>query len=280
MAYSSVPIGTTNPTCFVILVDQSWSMSQDWADELTKTEGATRAVNRLIENLVLACRTGADVRDRCHVSVIGYGEGVNCVVDGMISEVTGSLIEVRRTKKFIPDGAGDVIEVEVELPIWLEPQAENGTPMDEAFERAAEIVQQWCAKWPNGFPPSVINITDGAANDPAITAAAARKIMNLGTTDGNVLVYNLHITNNDKPGVILPHNTSDFAGDSFAEFLFDISSELPDPLREEAIALDIPVEPGARCFAFNLDESWMIQLLNFGSLQVISGGRDRVPLPA
>ena len=33
MAYSNLPIGTANPACFVILVDQSWSMSQDWGDE-------------------------------------------------------------------------------------------------------------------------------------------------------------------------------------------------------------------------------------------------------
>ena len=30
MAYSNVPIGTSNPGCIVILVDQSWSMSEDW----------------------------------------------------------------------------------------------------------------------------------------------------------------------------------------------------------------------------------------------------------
>ena len=274
MEYSNLPIGTSNPTCFVILVDQSWSMSQDWEDEATKAEKATGAVNRVLEELVLACRSGENVRDRCHASVIGYGEQVECLVDGMISKVTSSLIEVRKTKKLIPDGAGGTIEVEVEMPIWLEPQAENGTPMDEAFERAAETVKQWCAKWPNGFPPSVINITDGAANDPVETAAAARKVMNLGTVDGKALVYNLHVTNKDKPGVILPHNTSGFAGDSLAEFLFGISSEMPDSLREEAVALGIPAEPGARCFAYNADEAWMIRLLNFGSLQVLGGGQN------
>lgn len=274
MAYSNLPIGTANPACFVILVDQSWSMSQDWGDEATKTEAATHAVNRLLEELVLACRAGENVRDRCHATVIGYGERVEYLVDGMISEVTSSLIEIRKTKKLIPDGAGGVIEVEVEMPIWLEPQAENGTPMDEAFERAAETVKQWCAKWPNGFPPSVINITDGAANDPVETAAAARKVMDLGTADGKALVYNLHVTNKDKPGVILPHNTSGFAGDSLAEFLFGISSEMPDSLREEAVALGIPAEPGARCFAYNADEAWMIRLLNFGSLQVLGAGQD------
>lgn len=280
MAYSNVPIGTSNPTCFVILVDQSLSMSEDWGAGTTKAEGASRAVNRVIEELVLACRAGENVKDRCYVSVVGYGgfgERVDCVVDGIISEVATALIKVEKVKKLIPDGAGGVIEVEVEMPIWLEPRAENGTPMHRAFERAAEIVQRWCAKWPNGFPPSVINITDGAASDPAMTAAAARKIMDLGTTDGKVLVYNLHISNSTDEA-ILPHDTSRFSGDNLAEFLFSISSKLPDSLREAAIALDIPAEPDARCFAYNADERWMISLLNFGSLQMISVGQDLVPL--
>ena len=277
MAYSNVPIGTSNPTCFVILIDQSWSMSQDWGDELTKAEGASRAVNRVLEELVLRCRAGMEIRDRCHVSVIGYGEEVKCVVNGMISEVAESLIEVKKAKRLIPDGAGSVIEVPVEMPIWLEPQAENGTPMHEAFERAAEIVQRWCAERPNGFPPSVINITDGAANDPTKTATAARKVMDFGTTDGKVLVYNLHIANNKKD-VVFPNNTSKFVGNSLAEFLFSNSSELPDPLRQEAMALGIPVTPGARCFAYNADEGWMIRLLNFGSLRVI-GGQNLTSLP-
>lgn len=278
MTYSNVPIGTSNPTCFVVLVDQSYSMGEDWGSGATKAEGASRAVNRVIEELVLACRAGEKIRDRCHISVIGYGEEVNCVVDGMTSDITKSLIEVKKTKKLIPDGAGGVIEVEVEMPIWLEPQAENGTPMHEAFERAAEIVQRWCADWPNGFPPSVINITDGAANSPAMTETAARKVMNFGTTDGKVLVYNLHIADS-KGEVILPHDISHFAGDTLAEFLFNISSELPEPLRQEAIKLDFRVAPGARCFAYSADEGWMIRLLNFGSLQVISGGQNLTPLP-
>ena len=60
------------------------------------------------------------------------------------------------------------------MPIWLEPQADNGTPMDEAFERAARL-STWRSKWPNGFPPSVINITDGAANDPGTSGSRCQK---------------------------------------------------------------------------------------------------------
>ena len=64
--------------------------------------------------------------------------------------------------------------------------------------------------------------------------------------------------------VISPNSASQFANDRFAEFLFNISSELPEPLRQEAMELDIPAELWrARCFAYNADEHWMIRLLNF-----------------
>lgn len=266
MAYSNVPIGTSNPGCIVILVDQSASMYEEWEAE-TKAEGAALAVNRVLEELVIASRAGEMIRDRCHVSVIGYGERVECVVDGMISEVASSLIEVKKVKKAIQDGAGGVVEVDVELPIWLQPKAANGTPMHRAFERASEIIQQWCEKRPDGFPPIVINITDGAANYPDLTADAVRKVMGLGTTDGNVLVLNIHIADN-KHEVIFPSSTDQLISDNLAEFLYDLSSVLPEPLREAAQASGLPAEPGARCFANNANQVTMIKILNFGSLGV------------
>ena len=274
MAYSNVPIGTSNPGCIVILVDQSWSMGEEWGIG-TKAEGAALAVNRVIEELVMAGRAGETIKDRCHVSVIGYGEQVECIVDGMISEVAKSLIEVQKVKKSIPDGAGGLVEVEVELPIWLQPEADNGTPMHEAFERAAEIIQQWCDDKPDGFPPIVINITDGAANNPDLTGDAVREVMNLHTTDGNVLVTNIHITNNkNKNMVIFPSSTAQFMDDSLAEFLFSLSSVLPEPLRETAQAADLPAGPDARCFANNTDQTMMIKILQFGTLGIIIKGQD------
>lgn len=263
MAYSNVPIGTSNPACIVILVDQSWSMSEDYGTG-TKAEVAALAVNHILEELVLACRAGDKIRDRCHVSVIGYGERVECVVDGMISEVSSSLVEVKKLNKSIPDGAGGLVEVEVELPIWVQPKANNGTPMHEAFERAAEIIQHWCDDKSDGFPPIVINITDGAATQPVLTADAARKVMDIHTTDGKVLVFNIHIANN-KYEVIFPHSTTQLVGDNVAEFLFNISSILPEPLREAATEHGLPAEPDTRCYGYNAGEATMIRILNFGS---------------
>ena len=267
--YSNIPIGTSNPGCIVILIDQSWSMSESFSDGGRKDERATQAVNRVIEEIVIACRTGETIRDRCHISVIGYGERVHRLVDGMPSKIVSrpALIGVKKVKKLIPDGAGGTIEVESEMPIWIEPEANNGTPMHTAFEQAAEIVENWISDRPDSFPPIVINITDGEAAEPNLTADNARRIMNLQTTDGAALVFNLHIANN-KNTIILPNDTTDFAGDRFAEFLFDISSPLPQSLFALAKERRFSPKPGARCFGYNADEPMMIQLLQFGSLGV------------
>ena len=240
-------------------------MSEPFTDGGTKAERATQAVNRVIEEIVLTCRGGETIRDRCHVSVIGYGAQVHCVVDDMISKIASSLIGVKKVQKRIPDGAGGVLETEVETPIWLEPEADNGTPMHEAFERAAEIVENWISKKPNSFPPIVINITDGEASHPDLTADNARRIMNFQTTDGAALVFNLHISNK-KNIFTLPNDKTQFAGDLFGEFLFGISSPLPQPMFGEAQKVGLEPELGARCFGYNADESLMIDLLQFGSL--------------
>ena len=265
--YSNVPIGTANPGCIVILIDQSYSMSESFSDGGTKAERATQAVNRVIEETVLACRSGETIRDRCQVSVIGYGKRVHCLVDGMVSEIARPRIGVEKVKKLIPDGAGGTLEIESEMPIWIEPEADNGTPMHTAFEQAAEIVEKSISDRPDSFPPIVINITDGEAREPDLTADNARRITNLQTTDGAALVFNLHIADN-KNTIILPNDTTDFAGDLFAEFLFDISSPLPDPLFALAKERRFSPESGARCFGYNADEPMMIQLLQFGSLGV------------
>ena len=139
--------------------------------------------------------------------------------------------------------------------------------MHEAFERATDIIQRWCDDKPDGFPPIVINITDGAATQPDLTEDAARKVMDLHTTDGNVLVFNIHIANN-KHETVFPHSTTQLRVDNLAEFLFSLSSILPEPLREAAKAAGLPAEINARCFAYNAGPVTMSKIRRFAFLGV------------
>ena len=264
MAYSNVPIGTPNPGCFIILVDQSWSMNETWKTG-TKAEAAALIVSRIVHELCLACDTESGVRDRCRICIIGYGEQVHTVVDGMISDIYESPLEKKKVKKLLPDGAGGTIEIEAEVPIWLRPQANNGTPMHKAFEQAALVVQEWCLEWPDGFPPVVFNITDGMATDPISTGDTARKLMNFQTTDGNSLIFNVHIANSGNE-IIFPHDKTGFSQDRSADFLFSISSNLPQALCEEATRHGFSPQPNAKCFGHNVTEVGLTKILEFGSL--------------
>ena len=262
--YSNLPIGSPNPGCFVILIDQSFSMSENWQTG-TKAEVASSIVNSMIYNLCLANETREGIKDRCRICVIGYGEQVHTIVNGMLSDVYESPLELKKVKKSIPNGAGGNIEIETKQPIWLQPKARNGTPMHTAFERAGEIVQQWCSKWPENFPPIVFNITDGLASDPFLTGEIARKVMDSRTTDGNVLVYNVHIANSG-PEVVLAHDRAKLPSDRSAEFLFSISSVLPEPLFQMARDHGYSPQPDTRCFAHNVRETALPLILEFGTL--------------
>ena len=171
---------------------------------------------------------------------------------------------LRKSKKSVRNRAGELVEREVEIPIWVQPKANNGTPMHEAFVRAGVIVQRWCDDRPESFPPIAINITDGEANYPDWTEDAARRVINLCTIHGNVLLFNLHIANNERQ-VIFPHSIAEFEKDNFAKFLFGLSSVLPKPLREMAKRHGLPTEPDTRGFAYNADPATILKILQFGT---------------
>ena len=192
------------------------------------------------------------------------------VVDGMISEVASSLLGVKKLKKSVPDSAGERTEVEVDTPIWLKPQASKATPMFEAFERAYGIVQQWIVKWPTGFPPFLINITGRECAYPELTQTAAKQLMELNTTDGNVLVFNVYISD-CVDAIIFPNKTVQLIGDKTAELLFTISSRLPKTLFQYAADYDIFPQSDARCLVVNTDSVHPITgLLSFETRGITS----------
>ena len=257
--YCNLPLETWNPGCFVILVDQSESMNDSWQTG-TKAEVATLIVSRLIHEIGLVCEASNEIKNRCHFSVISYGEQVECLIDGMISDVFHSPIAIRKVTRLLPDPAGGTVEIETDVPLWVHPKASSNAQMHTAFERAAEIVQQWCIQWPNGFPPIVVNITGGVLTSPELTREAVRKVMNFHTTDGNVLVFNNHIATCGTE-VVFPHDTTQFRGDSSADFLFRASSILPPSLFPRFQLYGFSPQRGTRCFACNATEIGMLGAL-------------------
>jgi len=160
------------------------------------------------------------------------------------------------------------------IPWVVEEKAYGGTPMKSAFEQVIAIAENFAQNHPDSFPPVIINITDGMPTDckendlPSIVSP----IMNISTTDGTALVFNVHISADPSNPVFLP-GPGEKLPDAYAECLYNASSTLPETLAAIGRAdHGMTIEEDARCFAFNADSALLIKLLSLASS---GGGGDR-----
>jgi hypothetical protein len=270
MPYSA-EISRANPTCFLFLIDQSESMRDPIGGgdvPMQKAEAVADAVNRLLSELSIKCAKEDGVRDYFHVGVIGYGAKVGPIFDGALagrdlvplSEVAARPARVEERARPASRGRSALA---VKVPTWFSPVAFGDTPMSGALTLARTVLARWLADHPGAFPPIVVNITDGESTDgdPGPAAAALR---GLASTDGNVLLFNLHLSSDQSDPVVFPA-VDHHLPDDYARLLFRMSSPLPDDMRNAAVRRDVSMSDGARGFAFNADISSIVQFLDVGT---------------
>jgi hypothetical protein len=262
-------ISRANPTCFLFLIDQSKSMLKPMAGDPTRTkaEAVADAVNNLLYTLSLRCVWGNSVFDRFHVGVLGYGTQVGPALGGAlagrdivpISELARNPLRVEQRPKPGPDGTVG----SVRFPVWFEPTGDGKTPMAATFQRASVLLAGFLVDHPDCFPPIVINITDGKPTDANPMQDAAR-LRQLSSSDGNVLVFNLHISESSGRRIEFP-DREDGLPDLYARLLFRMSSPLPPPLWNAARESGLNVGPATRGFVFNADIDSIIRSLDIGT---------------
>jgi hypothetical protein len=135
--------------------------------------------------------------------------------------------------------------------------------MCQALALAKQCLEVFIRQFPACYPPLVCNITDGAATDgdPLQGAQALRQ---LTTDDGNVLLFNAHISANQAPSIGFP-SSEDGLPDKFASLLFRMSSCLPPRLIEAARGEGFTVTSESRGFVFNGDLVAVIRFLDIGT---------------
>lgn len=266
-------ISRTNPTCLLFLVDQSTSMNKPFGQqpEKKKAEGVADALNRLLQNLVLKSAKADGVRDYFHVGILSYGGDVRPGFAGKlagqflvpISEVANNPIRVEQRKRVIDDGAGGLVEQTVKFPVWFEPNTKKGTPMSGAFEKARELLERFLTRFPNCYPPMVLNLTDGQPTD-ANPLAAAQALCGLSSSDGNVVLFNAHLSSETAAPILFPSDEKELK-DPYARLLFRISSLFPPPLRLAAKEEGFVVDEMSRGFVFNGDLVSVVRFLEIGT---------------
>lgn len=272
MPYSA-EITRTNPTCLVFLVDQSSSMRDPFAGQVDKkkADGVADAINRLLQNLILKCSKSDGVRDYFHVGLLGYGGRVASALSGSlagqplvpISAIANNPLRVEPRTRKVDDGAGGILEQTFKFPVWFESTASGKTPMCAALKLAAQYLHVFLGRYSACYPPLVINITDGMATD-GDPRPAAKELQQLASTDGNVLLFNAHVSEQKARPIEFP-SAEDALPDNFAKLLFRMSSALPSRLFEAAKADKFAVAAGARGFVFNADLVSVIRFLDIGT---------------
>jgi hypothetical protein len=269
-------LSRTNPTALLFLIDQSSSMAEPFGiqPDKPKADGVADGINRLLQNLVLKCAKGDGIRDYFRVGVIGYGGRVAWALGGKlagqklapISAIANNPLKVEQRTRKVDDGAGGLVEQKFKFPIWFEPVAGGRTPMCLALTEATTALEDFVALFPDAFPPLVINISDGKSTDgnPELPGTKLRK---LTTSDGNVLIFNAHLSSQDDRPIEFPSQESELP-DPEALILFKMSSILPPKLRDAAKSEGFRVNENTRGFVFNADLVSVVRFLDIGTRAV------------
>ena len=229
------------------------------------------AINRLLQNLVIKCAKEEGIRDYFHVGVLGYGEKVGPALGGQltgrelapISDIGNLPARIEERKKKVEDGAGGLVEQTIRFPIWFDPVYHGATPMCQALNLAHDILSRWLPQHPDSFPPIVINITDGEATD-GDPSTAADALRNLASSDGNVLLFNVHLSSKGAQPIEFP-DKPDALPDQYARLMFDLSSPLTPFMRSVAQQEGYAIAEGSRGFVFNADMISVIKFLDIGT---------------
>ena len=271
MAKNEKQWSSATPGLLIILLDQSGSMMEPYEGGKNRTEFASLVVNKVIDNIIQKNFDGDAPKNRCFISVIGYNHNVKELCSGWLKDLDESPIRYETLKKKTPDGAGGLVEVEVKQPVWVEPITHDGaTNMLGAFRMAKDLANQWINDNPDFPAPVIINISDGVpyydGQEPRVcmkeTTALAQEIMNMSNADGNVLIFNAQI--DSVPTVKYPTSKSEL-NDEAGQFLYDITSVMPDSYKGAASKNELPVKDGSKVCVFGADGVDLIQLIDFGS---------------
>ena len=272
MAKNDKQWSSATPGLLIILLDQSGSMMSDYdGTGMTRTKFATLAVNKVIDNIIQKNFDGDAPKNRCFISVIGYNHNVKELCSGWLKDLDASPLRYETLKKKTPDGTGGLVEVEVKQPVWVEPIDKDGaTNMLGAFQLAKDLVEKWMVDNSDGPAPVIINISDGVPyyegkdhrDCMKETVALANEIKKLSNNDGNVLIFNAQI--DSVPTTVFPSERNEISQEA-GQFLYDITSEVPESYKAAAAKNELPTKEGSRGCIFGADGVQLIQLIDFGS---------------
>jgi hypothetical protein len=245
-------VSRDNPTCVLLLVDQSRSILGPVGGrrDRRRSEALAELVNNFLYRLVMTCVRQSNVLDRLHVAVLGYGRQGRSVLGGAlagrdlvpISELAHNPLRVENHS--LTDEADTPCTLRV--PVWVDPVVHADASPATALERACTLLRGFLDDHPDCFPPLVFNVSgDDAVGDDAEQAAVW--LRRFGSSDGQALLFNFCLSTTAETPVCFPEREGELPAGP-ARRLFRMSSPMEQAWRCFRRRGDRPTEQ-ARAFA-------------------------------
>ena len=273
----SAEINRENPTAFLFAIDCSRSMSNlIRGNELSKAQVLSNVMNELFRELITKCTKAEGVKDYFYLGVIAYNTDNNDekrkqifnplekLANNFLNPISSFETNYSRMDELQKRIKTNNIErnIKIQRPVWFDPICEGRTPMVSALKKAYSVLQEWCSHHPDSYPPLLIHITDGMSTD-GNPEQTAQQIKELSTNDGQVLVFNINLSQTGGKEVVFPSKT---LNDRYADQLFLMSSYLPENMATIAEDEGLDVSLDSRCFAYNVSQvNTLAKLLDIGT---------------
>ena len=245
---------------------------------MSKAEAIAFASNYLIDELMALATRYDGLRDYYDIAIIGYsGDGIESLLPAEGFHSIAHLETIAPEKHAYSFICNDIVAGECKTTYhirpWVKAKATGSTPMFEALSAVGDLVERWCANPANreSFPPMVFNISDGEPTDATIDEliSVADRIKRTATTDGNTLLFNIHLGNDSSQRpVTFPREYNFLSECPHQNMLFRMSSILPEEL-ESAIEEQRADRGPYRCVAFNASFAEVMSMLNIGSESIL-----------
>ncbi|MCY2964633.1 MAG: VWA domain-containing protein [Planctomycetota bacterium] len=271
-----------NPSCYLFLIDQSLGMGEPIeGNGPRRCDFLADRVNNWLNEMILRASTENSVRGFLEIAVIGYhtDEQGNPIIQSAlpgdrfipISQIALNTLRIdEKQMRIYDEEIADVQEFSVQIPVWIDPVARGGSPMCAALCDAYYRLESWIANHPYSFPPIVIHITEGEAQD-GDPVEFAEPLRSLSTCHGELLLFNFCTSAGADEKTLFPSRLESHSNRQAID-LFNLSSLLPAPFYERA-AREHALHPGARAFAYGADVVTLNQFLEVSSPPFIARHR-------
>lgn len=270
----------------VIAIDQSSSMSGRMSlngCDISKADAVSMVVGRLVDELILRSHCDSGYRHYYDIALLGYAE--ESIYSLLGEEVAFYPItklaehNVRRVPYMLSYNTldGETCSLCENVSLWVEPRAQGSTPLYKLINSVTTLVEEWCAKDENreSFPPLVFNISDGEASDADydMLRSAAQRLKDTGTTDGNTLFMNVHISSNTEvEPIVFPTSSELLPATRYISVLMEMSSMIPEQFNVYVgECRSNYAAPPYIAMSYNASISELIAMLNIGTRSTKTG---------